>query len=90
MASLALSLALSQTIQNNARGKKIESLFIDEGFGSLDEETIDQAINVLNNISDGMNVGIISHVPRLLECIDNKVRVEYTPGKGSRIIKTEV
>lgn len=89
MASLALSLALSRTIQNNARGKKIESLFIDEGFGSLDEETIDQAINVLNNISDGMNVGIISHVPRLLECIDNKVRVEYTPGKGSRIIRTD-
>ena len=85
MASLALSLALSQTIQNNARGKKIEALFIDEGFGSLDEETIDQAINVLNGISDGMNVGIISHVPRLLECIDNKILVEYTPGKGSSI-----
>jgi len=85
MASLALSLALSQTIQNNARGKRIEALFIDEGFGSLDEETIDQAINVLNGISDGMNVGIISHVPRLLECIEKKILVEYTPGKGSRI-----
>ena len=85
MASLALSLALSYTIQSNARGRRIEALFIDEGFGSLDQDTVDQAINVLTNISDGMNVGIISHVPRLLECIDNKIMVEYTAGKGSSI-----
>lgn len=85
MASLALSLALSYTIQSNARGRRIEALFIDEGFGSLDQDTVDQAINVLTNISDGMNVGIISHVPRLLECIDNKILVEYTTGKGSSI-----
>ena len=78
-ASLALALGLSDTISNNRGGIKIDSLFIDEGFGSLDSESLNQALNILNDLSSNDKlVGIISHVSELISRIDNKILVNKT------------
>ncbi len=86
-ASLALALGLSDAIKENAAGQKIDALFIDEGFGTLDEdESLDQAIDVLEDLSgSSKTVLIISHVQKLRERIPRQVVVEYTQGKGSSL-----
>ncbi|MDR4946818.1 SMC family ATPase [Neobacillus cucumis] len=83
-ASLSLALGLADVVQNYAGGVSLETMFIDEGFGTLDPESLDQAIEALMDIqSSGRLVGIISHVPELKERID--VRLEVTSGQaGSR------
>ncbi|MEG0137980.1 MAG: SbcC/MukB-like Walker B domain-containing protein [Bacilli bacterium] len=84
-ASLALSLGLSDIIQSYAGGIVVETLFIDEGFGSLDNESLDQALNTLNDLSEGNRlIGIISHVTELKERIDKKIIVSKTPS-GSNL-----
>lgn len=78
-ASLALALGLSDTISNNRGGIKIDSLFIDEGFGSLDSESLNQALNILADLSGNDKlVGVISHVSELMSRIDNKILVNKT------------
>jgi len=78
-ASLALALGLSDTISNNRGGIKIDSLFIDEGFGSLDAESLNQALNILSDLSGNDKlVGVISHVSELMSRIDNKILVNKT------------
>lgn len=78
-ASLALALGLSDAISNNRGGIKIDSLFIDEGFGSLDSESLNQAINILSDLSGNDKlVGVISHVSELMSRIDNKILVNKT------------
>lgn len=75
--SLALALRLSDTISNNRGGIKIDSLFVDEGFGSLDAESLNQALNILTDLSgNDKMVGIISHVSELILRIDNKIIVK--------------
>ncbi len=75
-ASLALALGLSDVIQNNAGGVQIDTLFIDEGFGSLDSDSIEQAINMLVQLTEGNRlIGIISHVAELKETIERKIIV---------------
>ena len=75
--SLALALRLSDTISNNRVGIKIDSLFVDEGFGSLDAESLNQALNILTDLSgNDKMVGIISHVSELILRIDNKIIVK--------------
>ncbi|PFO06903.1 ATP-dependent dsDNA exonuclease [Bacillus sp. AFS076308] len=83
-ASLSLALGLADVVQNYAGGVSLETMFIDEGFGTLDPESLDQAIEALMDIqSSGRLVGIISHVPELKERID--VRLEVIAGQtGSR------
>lgn len=82
-ASLALALGLAAVVQQNAGGISLETMFIDEGFGTLDPESLDQAIESLLDIqSSGRLVGIISHVPELKERIDAKLEVLGTQ-KGS-------
>jgi len=91
-ASLSLALGLSDEVQSLKGGIKIDTLFIDEGFGSLDQESLKQAISVLNELTEGNRlVGIISHVPALREQIDRKIIVSNSDGttRGS-FIKTEV
>ncbi len=85
-ASLSLALGLSDEIMSSCGGVKIESMFIDEGFGSLDEESLRQAIKTLNELSsDNKLIGIISHVSELKERIDKKIIVTKNRNNGSNI-----
>ncbi len=83
-ASLALALGLSDEIQSSAGGVRLESMFIDEGFGSLDEQSLDQAITALDRLSgSGSIVGIISHVAELKQRIDKQIVVTKNKVGGS-------
>ena len=87
--SMALALGLSDVSERHAGGKKIDTMYIDEGFGTLDENALNSAINILKNIAgDNRQIGIISHVDKLEECIPQKIEVKRS-SKGSklRIIK---
>lgn len=83
-AALSLALGLSDIIQSYSGGVLIETMFIDEGFGSLDTESRENAINTLNQLTDNKLIGIISHVTELKERIDKKIIVHKTPD-GSKI-----
>ena len=84
LASLALSLALSSVSSNKMN---IESLFIDEGFGALDGETLKEAIDVLEKLqSTGRKVGVISHLGEMLQRIPTRIRVLKTGNGKSRIV----
>ncbi|BCB03539.1 AAA family ATPase [Bacillus sp. KH172YL63] len=75
-ASLALALGLADVVQQYAGGVSLETMFIDEGFGTLDPESLDHAIEALMDIqSSGRLVGLISHVPELKERIDVRLEV---------------
>lgn len=88
-ASLSLALGLSDEIQANAGGIRLDAMFIDEGFGSLDEEALSQAIRALDGLTAGKRlVGIISHVAELKERIEKKIVVtkeRNQSGVGSRV-----
>lgn len=75
-ASLSLALGLSDEIQSYAGGIRLDSMFVDEGFGALDEEALNQAVKALGSLTEGNRmVGIISHVSELKERIDRKIIV---------------
>jgi exonuclease SbcC len=83
-AALSLALGLAEVVQHHAGGVSLETMFIDEGFGTLDPESLDQAIEALIDIqSSGRLVGIISHVPELKERIDARLEV-FATQSGSR------
>lgn len=85
MASLAMALGLSDIVQNTAGAIHLDTMFIDEGFGSLDDAAREQAIRILNELADERRlVGIISHVNELKEQIDCKLLVTKTE-KGSKV-----
>ena len=85
-ASLALALGLSEEIQASAGGIQLDSLFVDEGFGSLDEESLKQAIDTLIDLGEGNRlIGIISHVRELKERIDKQVVVKKEQGGASHV-----
>ena len=76
LASLSLALGLSAVVKNTAGGIKLDTIFIDEGFGSLDSETLDYAINTLVDLQgDGRLVGIISHVEELKQRVPNRLEI---------------
>jgi exonuclease SbcC len=82
--SLALALGLSGIASHNVR---IDSLFLDEGFGTLDEDTLQTALETLSGLQrEGKMIGVISHVPALRERIPTHIRVERTSGGRSRLI----
>lgn len=84
-ASLALALGMSDVIQSYSGGIRVETLFIDEGFGSLDSESLEQACSTLMSLAEKDRlIGIISHVPELAEKIENQVIIEKT-NVGSRV-----
>lgn len=84
-AALALSLGMSDIVQQRAGGVEIETMFIDEGFGSLDPESLDQTMKTLSDLSGNKTlIGIISHVADLREKIDNKIVVTKTQS-GSKL-----
>jgi len=81
LASLSLALGLADTVQSLTGGLRLDTVFIDEGFGSLDPEALDLAIRTLIDLQQGGRlVGIISHVPELKERID--ARLEVVPGRS--------
>lgn len=78
--SLALALGLSDVVQQYAGGTELRTMLIDEGFGSLDPQSLDSAICTLESLNrTGRTIGIISHVPELRERI--AARIEVTAGK---------
>lgn len=84
-ASLSLALGLSDVIQTSSGGVRIESMFLDEGFGSLDAKSVEQAVTILMKISAGDRIiGIISHVDTLKERIDRQIEItKDVSGKSS-------
>ena len=84
-ASLSLALGLSDIVQSNAGGVSLDTMFVDEGFGTLDPQSLDNAIDSLLELQRGGRlVGIISHVEELKERIDAKLEVTST-SKGSKV-----
>lgn len=78
-ASLSLALGLSDVIQSESGGVRVDTLFIDEGFGSLDSESLDQACMALTSLVEKERlIGIISHVPELRERITSQIAVSKT------------
>ena len=85
-ASLSLALGLSDEIQSMAGGIKLDTMFVDEGFGSLDGESLQQAMRALSSLSEGNKlVGIISHVAELKEKIDKQIIVTKEKTGGSKV-----
>ena len=85
-ASLSLALGLSDEIQSSAGGIRLDTMFVDEGFGSLDEDSLRQAIRTLLDLSESDRlVGIISHVAELKERIDKQIVVTKEKTGGSRV-----
>ncbi len=88
-ASLALALGLSDEIQHSAGGIKLDTMFVDEGFGSLDEESLSQAMKALTSLaSNNRLVGIISHVGELKQKIDKQIIItkDKSGGSNARIV----
>jgi exonuclease SbcC len=86
MASLSLALGLSEEIQSSVGGIQLDTMFVDEGFGSLDSETLSQAMKALQSLTEGDRlVGIISHVGELKERIDKQIIVTKKRTGGSEL-----
>ncbi len=82
--SLALALGMSDVVQAGSGGIRVEALFIDEGFGSLDGESLEQACLTLQTLVEKDRlIGIISHVPELAEKIENQIRIKKTSAGSS-------
>ena len=84
LAALSLALGMSEEVSANAGGIETDALFVDEGFGTLDESALDRAVGALQELSNANRVvGIISHVPELKNRIDRQIVIKKTKGKGS-------
>lgn len=87
LVSLALSLGLSSVVQSQSGGIRIDTMFIDEGFGSLDSSSINDALNILSSVKGSKRlVGIISHVQLLKETIESGVSVEKSRNGSTLVI----
>ena len=87
LASLALALGLSDVVLRRSGGLRLDSLFVDEGFGSLDEETLDDAVRALEGLREnGRLVGVISHVPELRRRITARIEVKRTADGASAVV----
>lgn len=86
-AALAMALGLSDIVQMNSGGVQIDTIFIDEGFGSLDSDSLNTAIDTLIQIErEGRMVGIISHVEELKNQINNKIEITPSPSGSSLVV----
>lgn len=83
-ASISLALAITDVVQSNNGGIRLDSLFIDEGFGTLDPEALDKAMAVFTELGESKMVGIISHVEGLQNLIPSAINVQKTP-RGSTV-----
>lgn len=88
LASLSLALGLSDVVLRRSGGRRLDALFVDEGFGSLDDETLDQAIRVLEALGgEGRLVGVISHVAELRRRIPARIEVLRTPAGSTAVVR---
>ena len=79
LSSLALALGLSDVVQAQSGGIRMDAMFIDEGFGSLDENALKNALDLLARLADGKRlIGVISHVSELSERIERRIEVRKT------------
>lgn len=86
MASLSLALGLSDEVQSRAGGIRLDTMFVDEGFGTLDEHALSQAIEALSSLTEGNRlVGIISHVGELKDRIDKQINVTKDKSGCSKV-----
>ncbi len=91
LASLALALGLADVVTGEAGGTRIEALFVDEGFGSLDEDTLEEVMTVLDGLREGGRmVGIVSHVAELRQRIPAQVRVHKGQAGSHLTVRTQV
>ena len=89
LASLALALGLSDVVQAQSGGVRIDAMFIDEGFGSLDENALRNAVDMLAQLADGKRlVGVISHMSELADRIDKKIVISKSiNGSSAKVIE---
>ena len=86
MAALSLALGMAEEISMNAGGVETNAMFVDEGFGSLDENALERAMRALSELSSANRIiGIISHVDELKKRIDKQIVVTKQKAKGSQI-----
>jgi exonuclease SbcC len=86
LASLALALGLADVVQAEAGGTTVETLFVDEGFGTLDDDTLDDVMTVLDSLRDGgRTIGVVSHVAELRQRIPGRIEVVKNRD-GSRLV----
>jgi exonuclease SbcC len=91
LASLALALGLADVVTAEAGGARIEALFVDEGFGSLDEDTLEEVMTVLDGLREGGRlVGIVSHVAELRQRIPAQVRVRKGQAGSHLTVRSQV
>lgn len=90
MAALSMALGLSDLVQSDAGGIRLDTLFIDEGFATLDADALEKAMDCLSRLQrSGRTVGIISHVQELLDIVDDQIIVEKTEaGSFTRCVTT--
>jgi len=75
LASLALALGFADVAQARSGGVQLDTMFIDEGFGTLDDEALERALTALDGLAGNRLVGVISHVGLLRQRIDRRIRV---------------
>ncbi|MBP5843934.1 SMC family ATPase, partial [Lactiplantibacillus plantarum] len=76
IAALSIALSLSEVVQSSANGVQIDALFVDEGFGSLDDETLEKAMQALETIGENRMVGVISHIESMKRTIGQQVLIK--------------
>ena len=85
-ASLALALGLAEVVTNRNGGVRLDTLFIDEGFGALDEDTLSEVLDTIDALREGgRTVGLISHVDKVKERIHNHIHVKVAAGGWSTL-----
>nr|WP_246865389.1 SbcC/MukB-like Walker B domain-containing protein [Cryobacterium sp. BB307] len=88
LASLALALGLAEVVTNQAGGITLDTLFVDEGFGSLDGDTLEIAMSTLDSLrAGGRTIGLISHVEAMKEQIPAKLTIRVADGGWSEIVQ---
>jgi exonuclease SbcC len=81
-----LALGLADVVRDEAGGIELETLFIDEGFGSLDSESLESVLDVIDSLRDGGRVvGIVSHVSELKERIPDRIEIRRRPDGSSTV-----
>jgi len=88
-ASLALALGLADVVRGEAGGSALETLFVDEGFGSLDQDTLYEVLDQLDELRAGRRVvGVVSHVTEMKESIPDRIEVRRRPDSTSVVVRS--